>query len=81
MPRGGKRPGAGRPKGSTNKQRFESPEQRERYAKATSPLAFLLCVMNDPAVPWTRRAAAAKAAAPYVHAKADATTSKASKAN
>jgi hypothetical protein len=69
MPRGGKRPGAGRPKGSTNKARFESPEQRERYSKATSPLAFLLCVMNDPAASWTRRAWAARAAAPYCHSK------------
>jgi len=69
MPRGGKRPGAGRPKGSTNKQRFESPEQREHYAHVQSPLDHLLATMRDPAASWTRRDRAARAAAPYCHSK------------
>jgi phage terminase small subunit len=60
MPRGGKRPGAGRPRGSTNKTRFELPEQGEQYRNA---------VMNDPAADWRRRDRMAKAAAPYCHAK------------
>ena len=67
--RGGARPGAGRKKGSVDKRFMEQPEQRERYAKATSPLAYLLCVMNDPAADFRRRDRAARAAAPFVHAK------------
>jgi len=69
MPRGGKRPGAGRPKGSKNKPKFELPEQREHYANVETPLDFLLAVMTDPFADWRRRDKAAKAAAPYCHAK------------
>jgi hypothetical protein len=69
MPRGGKRPGAGRPKGSKNKPKFELPEQREHYANVETPLDFLLAVMTDPFADWRRRDKAAKAAARYCHAK------------
>jgi hypothetical protein len=67
--RGGARPGAGRPK---SKPVFESPEQRERYNAANTPLAYLLEVMKDPLADVRRRDRAAKAAAPYCHAKAAA---------
>jgi hypothetical protein len=64
--RGGARPGAGRP---PNKPQFESPEQRERYASAKTPLDYLLAVMRDPLADTLRRDKAAKAAAPYCHEK------------
>jgi hypothetical protein len=81
---GGKRAGAGRPVGAQNKPKFESPEQRAHYAHVKTPLQYLLAVMRDPLADLKRRDKAAKAAAPFIHAKitADATppTSKASKA-
>jgi hypothetical protein len=66
---GGRREGAGRPKGAKNKQWFELPEQRETYAGAESPLDYLLAVMRDPLADWRRRDKAARAAAPYCHKK------------
>lgn len=60
---GGRRAGAGRPKGAKNR---GTPCPRD-YPDATTPLAFLLCVMNDPRVAERRRLAAAITAAPYVH--------------
>lgn len=65
---GGARPGAGRPKGSHN-----SLLDKELRASALeggeSPLEFLLGVMRDDQETKERRIDAAKAAAPYVHAK------------
>jgi hypothetical protein len=69
MKRGGKREGAGRPAGSKNKPRFESPEQRERYANAATPLEYMLTVMRDPLADVRRRDRMAKVAAPYCHEK------------
>lgn len=67
--RGGRRPGAGRKKGSINKR------SQEVLAKAASegitPLEYLLQVMrssNDEA----KRLDAAKAAAPYMHPRLNA---------
>lgn len=71
MPRGGARPGAGRPKGSGK----GSPKAqgRQQIALAQSqgltPLEFMLRVMNDPDEDPARRDRAAQAAAPYVHAR------------
>jgi hypothetical protein len=66
---GGRREGAGRPKGAKNKVWFELPEQRVLYAGIETPLQYLLTVMRDPAADWRRRDKAAKAAASFVHAK------------
>lgn len=66
MPRGGPRPGAGRKKGGHNKL------TEEAVAKANdglSPLDYLLDVMRDTEADEARRIDAAKAAAPYCHAK------------
>lgn len=60
---GGARPGAGRPKGSKNAPRTLDIGPHE------DPLAFLLTVMNDPAVDAGLRVRAAVAAAQYTHAK------------
>jgi hypothetical protein len=67
--RGGARPGAGRKKGSVDRRFMQQPEQDERYSKATTPIAYLLAVMNDPLADFRRRDRAAKAALKYCHAK------------
>jgi hypothetical protein len=68
--RGGARPGAGRPKGSTERRFLEQPEQRKRYKNATTPIEYLLAVMNDPLADFRRRDRAARAAVKYCHPKA-----------
>lgn len=65
--RGGKRPGAGRPKGAINK---VSKAERERYAaEGELPLEYMMRIMRDSRFPKARRDEMAKAAAPYFHAK------------
>lgn len=72
MPRGGARPGAGRPRKSPDEQskpRTKAQISAAAAAKDQTPLEFMLSVMNDPAEDKKFRAAMAQAAAPYVHAK------------
>lgn len=74
---GGKRPGAGRPKGSVNKRTIAAKEKIER--SGLTPLEFMLRTMKAPyprnATPAQRlahdamRHQAARDAAPYVHAR------------
>jgi hypothetical protein len=67
MAQGGKRPGAGRPKGARNK---ATEEARQKAAKeGEMPLAYMLKVMRDPNADEKRRDAMAQAAAPYTHSK------------
>lgn len=65
--KGGKRPGAGRKKGSPNKR--TAALQAAVEAEGITPLAFLLQIMRDEVGDPRDRMAAAIAAAPYVHAK------------
>jgi hypothetical protein len=72
MPKGGARPGAGRPKGSPNRrnrQLVQAQAEVAAIAKETgvTPLEHLLQVMRDPATTPTRKDAAAACAAPYLH--------------
>lgn len=67
MSHGGYRLGAGRPPGSLNKRTREVIEQTE--ASGMMPLKYLLSVMRDEEKPGSERLEAAKAAAPYVHAR------------
>lgn len=67
MARGGKRPGAGRPKGAPNKATAEL--QQAVAESGVTPLDYLLSVMRDKDVPRQERVDAAHKAAPYVHAK------------
>lgn len=67
MARGGARPGAGRRKGARNKRT----EEQEAAVKATglTPLEYLTSVFQNEANDDGVRIDAAKAAAPYCHAK------------
>lgn len=67
MPRGGNRPGAGRPKGSKQVRSSAPLIRRAKAAGKPMPLEYLLEVMNDPEQGTRERLSAAIAAAPYVH--------------
>jgi len=69
---GGKRPGAGRPKGALNKVNLAV---KQRIADSGMlPLDYLMSVMLDEESTRAERMDAAKAAAPYIHARLNATT-------
>ena len=67
---GGKRGGAGRPKGSPNKATAQ--KRAEIEASGLTPLDFMLGILRDEERPTLDRFEAAKAAAPYVHARLSA---------
>ena len=67
MPRGGVRPNSGRPKGAKNVKTLE--QVQAVVASGLSPLEYLLSVVRDVGADEGKRIDAAKAAAPYVHAK------------
>ena len=67
MPAGGARAGAGRKPGGNNRLTREAAEKAA--ATGLMPLDYLLQVMRDASVEDARRIDAAKAAAPYVHAR------------
>jgi hypothetical protein len=71
MPRGGKRTGAGRPKGAVNKATAEAKAAVE--ASGETPLDYMIRVMRDPKANARRRDAMAAAAAPYVHHRLSST--------
>ena len=64
MPHGGRRQGAGRPRGSGN--RFTK-DISEMLGNMQSPLEFMLEIMNNPNNDQRERLDAAKAAAPFIH--------------
>ena len=68
MTHGGKRKGAGRPKG------VEAGTKAERLAASlgqgqTTPLKYMLNMLNNPQVSIEKKMWAAKEAAPFVHSK------------
>lgn len=67
MAQGGKRPGAGRPKGLRNRKTVAAVEEIAKTGE--TPLQYMLRVMRDPKQSAERRDWAAEKAAPYVHAK------------
>ena len=83
MAKGGYRPGAGRPKGSRNKTRNETPADIQSAAayENMTPLEYMLKVMRDPREDADRRLRCAIAAAPYCHARKGESNGKADKAN
>ena len=72
MAGGGKQPGAGRPKGSRNK--ATTARQAKIAASGKTPLDFMIDHLRDESAPMAERIDCAKAAAPYVHPKLQATT-------
>lgn len=68
MPRGGYRPGAGRPKGAKTGERREI--QATAHRLGLTPLEYMLAVMRDETQDTDRRLRMACAAAPFVHPKA-----------
>jgi hypothetical protein len=67
MPRGGKREGAGRRAGSSTIKTREVADKAA--AEGLTPLDYMLSVLRDEGMEPAARMDAAKAAAPYVHAK------------
>jgi hypothetical protein len=82
MGRGGRREGAGRPKGSRNKRTIAKvrllPARAHRQTVEEMPLDILIAAARDKTQPIELRLAAAKAAAPYYHAKISSRPPKAS---
>lgn len=70
MARGGFRPNAGRPAGASNKRTIEQVDAIA--ASGMTPLEYLTSVYQDVSADESKRIDAAKAAAPYVHAKLSA---------
>lgn len=71
MALGGKRPGAGRPRGARNKRTLEQVEAV--VASGLTPLEYLTSVFQDVNADQAKRIDAAKAAAPYVHPRLNST--------
>ena len=69
---GGRREGAGRPKGSVNQINLEA--RKKAVESGMTPLEYLLSIMRDEDSARNERIDAAKAAAPYIHARLNATT-------
>ena len=64
--KGGRRPGAGRPRGSIDK-RKRAERRRLAVPEQRLPLDLMLDIINDPSVPEARRDKFIIAAAPYLH--------------
>src|SRR5215469_1481127 len=82
MPRGGYRPGAGRPRGSTSSKltaslmpgitvqtSVDNTEVPEIQPGWQTPLEYMLTVLNDPNADASRRDRLAIAAAPFLHGR------------
>lgn len=67
MARGGKREGAGRPKGAANKRTREIADNAAQ--EGLTPLEYMLSVLRDDMADPKDRMWAAEKAAPYVHAR------------
>ena len=67
---GGARPGAGRKKGQVTKMNERA--RKEALAEGISPLDYLLRILRDENESKVMRMDAAKAAAPYLHARLNA---------
>lgn len=79
--KGGKRPGAGRPRGAETKKKVKLQQAvtariEKEINRNQSPLEFMLAVMRDDTEDKGVRLEAAKAAAPFVHARLAAVTVK-----
>jgi len=67
MTHGGPRPGAGRKQGGANK--IDAEARKKAVESGITPLDYMLSILRDEGLATEARMDAAKAAAPYVHAK------------
>lgn len=67
MSHGGKRAGAGRPKGAKTKRHSEI--ARKAAAEGLTPLEFMLKILRDEGASYDERKWAAEKSAPYIHAR------------
>jgi len=67
MSHGGRRDGSGRKKSGTN--RLDTKAREQALASGISPLAYMLSIMHHVDSTPAQKMEAAKAAAPYVHAR------------
>ena len=70
MPKGGKRAGAGRPRGSLQKR--HKVIVGEENPTALMPVEWMLAVLTDPEAEQSRRDHMAEVAAPYLHPRLNA---------
>lgn len=70
MPRGGPRPGAGRPK-KVKAAASAFPASSPEIDAAKTPLEFMIAVMQDPTIDPARRDRMAVAAAAFLHRRGD----------
>jgi hypothetical protein len=70
MANGGRRPGAGRPKGRASK--MNEAARIQAAAGGITPLEYMLAVLRDMTKDSEIRMDAAKAAAPYIHSRLSA---------
>ena len=70
MAKGGRRAGAGRPKGSRNKRSVQQEEEIRNSGQ--TPLEYFVSIYQDEKQPERMRLEAARSAAPYVHPKLSA---------
>ena len=67
MSHGGRRAGSGRKKSGTN--RLDTKARHQAMESGISPLDYMLSIMRNPDSTAAQKMEAAKAAAPYVHAR------------
>lgn len=67
MGHGGARKGAGKPKGAPNK--LDAEARKKALESGLTPLEYMLYILRNEELSLEDRMDAAKAAAPYVHAK------------
>jgi len=67
MSHGGRRAGSGRKKSGTN--RLDTKARQQAMESGISPLDYMLSIMRNPDSTAAQKMEAAKAAAPYVHAR------------
>ena len=71
MPRGGARPGSGRPRGSANRRSRKIADEAAASGNVL-PLSYLLDVLNSPASTRAQKLHAAAIACPFVHPRLNA---------
>lgn len=72
MPRGGRRPGAGRPKGAATRRTREIADAAMANPKNVSPLEHMLATLSSPYTSQARKDKAAAALLPFLHPRLSA---------